>query len=86
MGEFYCMTQQDRLQRIRQVVELRLACGVHQLPDFAYALLAAPSSNACFTRSGNSGCWRRRTPVNWNTALAIAVGTSGVAIWPAPVG
>jgi hypothetical protein len=42
--------------------------------------------NARFTRSGDIGVSRSRTPVSSATALAIAGATSGVAIWPTPVG
>jgi hypothetical protein len=46
----------------------------------------APQPSACFTRSGVIGVCRRRTPASSATALAIAGATSGVAIWPTPVG
>jgi hypothetical protein len=42
--------------------------------------------SAAFTRSGVNGVWRSRTPVSCAIALPIAGATSGVAIWPAPVG
>jgi len=43
-------------------------------------------ASAAFTRSGVNGVCRRRLPVSSATALATAGATSGVAIWPAPVG
>src|SRR5262249_30301914 len=44
----------------------------------------APS--AFLTRSGVIGLSRRRTPVSGANAAAMAGATSGVAIWPTPVG
>ena len=43
-------------------------------------------ARAFFTRSMVMGDSRKRTPVSWNTALAIAGPTSGVPICPTPVG
>src|SRR6266446_413625 len=42
--------------------------------------------SAAFTRSGVNGVWRSRTPASCAIAPPIAGATSGVAIWPAPVG
>ena len=42
--------------------------------------------NAFFTRSEVIGVSRNRTPASSATAFAIAGATSGVAIWPTPVG
>ena len=45
-----------------------------------------PYESACFTRSTVIGVSRKRTPVSAANALLIAGATTGVAIWPAPVG
>jgi hypothetical protein len=42
--------------------------------------------NAFFTRCEVIGVSRNRTPASSATALAMAGATSGVAIWPTPVG
>src|SRR5439155_3467212 len=52
----------------------------------AVRILRRRYPSAFFTRSGVNGVWRIRTPVSCITALEIAGATSGVAIWPTPVG
>src|SRR5262249_42114194 len=56
-----------------------------QKPSVALARGSAQPS-ARLTRSGVNGVWRSRAPVSSAIALPIAGATSGVAIWPAPVG
>jgi hypothetical protein len=55
-------------------------------PDHDRRFNAASYPSACFTRWGVIGVSRSRTPASSATALAIAGATSGVAIWPTPVG
>jgi hypothetical protein len=50
------------------------------------ALKPSVQAIAASTRSGRKGVWRTRAPLAAKTALAMAGATTGVAIWPAPVG
>src|SRR5882672_2400110 len=50
------------------------------------ALKASVQAIAASTRPGRKGVWRTRAPLAAKTALAMAGATTGVAIWPAPVG
>ena len=49
-----------------------------------YTVFTTCSFNAAFTRTGNMGNARMRTPVKRNTALAIAGAIGATPLCPAP--